>query len=311
MGVRGAAFRDIRGDPVHRQHSCEHRAVSAPLGIDHSHLRRILPRHREGAHARRGPVHLGPGAARRVQLDMLRPVRIGPTAQRKQTAFQRADVIRRIKLRVPTAFIDLYIETPCQLHQARKAEIHRCKEQPVRRAVFIRFDGKRERSCARGKGEQIARKRLGDHVKPVDEHMRSGQHAGCAELSAHLFRHILVIRELSRHPGFIGRKQARHILELAARRAYRMKLLHAHGQILRGEPASPHVRDQRAELLHKARRSALRSGAVDGQILLLRLDDLGEDHAPAALVEHGLHGLSGTLEYAAPQPRGRQHVDQE
>ena len=71
------------------------------------------------------------------------------------------------------------------------------------------------------------------------------------------------------------------------------------------------VRDQSGHLLRQPKCAVLRRAAVDGQILLLLLDDLAEHHALAALVEDHAVGLTRALKDAGLQPARRKHVDQE
>ena len=311
MCVRGTASGDVYRDAIHWENPGEQRRIDAPLRIDDRHPGQVRPLHRHTTHLRRCPMHLRARAARCEEGDVCRLLRIGCTAQRIQAPFQHPDVLRRIQLALHAHAIDLHARLLRQTAQPRKAEVHRRKQSSVRRSVFVRLHGKRQIRSTGRHGQQIPRKRAGDHVKPVDKHMHSAEHTRCSQLVAHQLCNVLSVGQLTGHPRFIRRKQARRIGQLAARGAVFLHLRETLSEVLRRHPAALEIGNKRAQLLHKTRRAALRRGAVHRQVLLLRFDDLGEHHALAPLVEDHAVRLSRALKDAALQSGRREHVDQE
>ena len=240
--------------------------------------------------------------AARAQLDMRRGRLKRPAAQRKEAALHRGEVVRNVPLPPKRLPMNLHARLLRERLQPREAEVDRCEEASVRRAVVVRLDRQRQRFAVPVHVDELSGKRRRDHVKAVDEDVLPVEHAASAQPGAHFQRNILRVRQLAAHALLIPRVDAPDVEQLRLRRVAVLKRLRLCKQLLRGQAAALEVREDRGDLRDEALRTAHRRAAVDGQAFRLFFDDAAEHHALAPLVKDRLRWLACALEDAALQP---------
>ena len=224
--ARRPLFRDVGVHAVLGQDRRQKRRIAAFTGIDHSHLRRVLPRRHHAAHPAGCKVHLREHGADRVQRKMFGRLLHGGRAQRVERALEHLQILGRVERLHNALPLDGHTGFLRQHAQPFEREVHRREKTPVRRAVVIRLHGQRERIRQRGHMNQMICKRWRDHVKAVDENILPAQHAGAWQARKHLAGDVLRIAELAEHFFLVCCVDARGIGKLSGGRHCALRLVH-------------------------------------------------------------------------------------